>query len=130
MEHKVPVIAQYLCDIAGLKGMERELQSMQDNAPGHAAKETKELPNQLAIITVNWPPYSPDLKPIETLLWKHMKEYLQSRYGDYKFKSYKEQKERITEAWHITPGLLQELMESMPSRMQAVLDAKGKFTKY
>ena len=29
-----------------------------------------------------------------------------------------------------TPGLLQELIESMPDRMQAVIDADGKFTKY
>lgn len=130
-EHTVPVIAQYLCDISGLKGMERELQFMQDNAPGHAAKETKALLASLAIITVNWPPYSPDLNPIETL-WKHMKEYLQKRYGDCTFKSYDEQKIRITEAWNVivTPGLLRELIESMLDRMQAVIDANGKFTKY
>ena len=104
---------------------------MQDNAPGHAVKETKALLEQLAIVVVNWPPYSPDLNPIETL-WKHIKEYLQARYGDCKFKSYDEQKERIQEAWNkiVTPGLLQELIESMPDRMQAVIDAKGKFTKY
>jgi hypothetical protein len=27
----------------------------------------------------------------------------------------------------VTPGLLQELIESMPERMQAVIDANGKF---
>ena len=104
---------------------------MQDNALGHAVKETKELLVSLVVITIKWPPFSPDLNPIETL-WKHMKEYLQLHYGECKFKSYNEQKERITEAWNIivTPGLLKELIESMPACMQAVIDAKGKFTKY
>jgi hypothetical protein len=130
-EHTVPIIAQYLCDIEGLRGMDNELLFMQDNAPGHAAKETKELLREFAIVVVNWPPYSPDLNPIETL-WKHMKEWLQANYGNCNFKSYEEQKERITEAWQkvVTPGLLRELIESMPARMQAVIDAKGKFTKY
>ena len=111
--------------------MERELQFMQDNAPGHADKLTKELLTTLAVVVINWPPYSPDMNPIETL-WKHMKEYLQSLYGDCAFKSYDEQKIRITEAWNkvVTPGLLLELIKGMPERMQAVIDTKGKFTKY
>jgi hypothetical protein len=130
-QYTVPIIAQYLCDIAGLKGMENELIFMQDNAPGHAAKETIALLNELAILTCKWPPYSPDLNPIETL-WKHMKEWLQYHYGDDPFKSYAEQKEKITRAWNavVTPGLLEELIESMPARMEAVIAAKGKFTKY
>jgi len=35
-------------------------------------------------------------------------------------------------AWDIvvTSGLLQELIKSMPARMQTVIDADGKFTKY
>jgi transposase len=47
--------------------MARELLFMQDNAPGHTVKETKELLKTLAIIVINWPPYSLDLNPIETL---------------------------------------------------------------
>jgi hypothetical protein len=66
-ERTVPVIAQYLCDIDGLKGMLNELIFMQDNAPGYAAKETVALLETLAICCCKWPPYSPDLNPIETL---------------------------------------------------------------
>jgi ketohexokinase/beta-glucosidase len=104
---------------------------MQDGAPGHAAKETKALLRQLGIVTILWPAYSPDLNPIETL-WKYMKEYLQRKYGDCKFKSYPEQRARVQEAWDevVTPGLLIELIKSMPRRMQAVINAEGRFTKY
>ena len=61
-----------------------------------------------------------------------MKEYLQARYGDEPFRSYTEQKQKIQEAWNlvVTPGLLQELIESTPARMQAVIEINGKFTKY
>ena len=97
IKHYVPIIAQYLCDIKGLKGMAYELLFMQDNALGHAAKEIKAMLAKLAIIVITWPPYSPDLNPIETL-WKHIKEYLQRKYGLCNFRLYREQKERITEA--------------------------------
>jgi transposase len=49
------------------------------------------------IVVAKWPLYSPNLNPIETF-WKYMKEFLQNKYGDYKFKNYEEQKTRIQEA--------------------------------
>jgi hypothetical protein len=104
---------------------------MQDNAPGHAAKETKQLLHDFAVVIVNWPPFPPDLNPIETV-WKYMKNYLEDTYGDYAFGSYNIQRERVLEAWEevVTSGLLIELIKSMPQRMQAVIDAEGRFTKY
>jgi hypothetical protein len=61
-----------------------------------------------------------------------MKEYLQKKYGDLKFRNYIDLKQKVKEAWDtvVTPGLLQELIEGMPDRMQAVIDANGLFTKY
>ena len=50
-EHTVPLIAQYLRNIAGLKGMENGLDFMQDYAPGHAAKEKITSLEELAILT-------------------------------------------------------------------------------
>jgi hypothetical protein len=103
---------------------------MQDNTPGYAANETKELLANLAVITIKWPPFS-HLNPIETLS-KHMKEYLQLYYGECKYKSYDEQKERITEAWNtvVTLRVLKGLIKSIIARRRAVIDANGKFTKY
>ena len=104
---------------------------MQDNTLGHIAKETKELLATLAIVVVNQPPYSPDLNLIKTL-WKHIREYLQFHYREYKFKSYVEQRERVKEAQTkvVTLGLLQKLIKSIPAHMQAIINVEGKFIKY
>ncbi|PMD53238.1 uncharacterized protein K444DRAFT_171487 [Hyaloscypha bicolor E] len=67
---------------------------MQDNAPGHAAKETIAIIEAYAILRFKWPPFSPDLNPIETV-WKYRKNYLEDKYGDYVFKSYDVQREQI-----------------------------------
>ena len=67
---------------------------MQDNALGHAAKETKQLLEDFAILRFKQPPYSLDLNPIETL-WKYIKNYLQSIYKDLKFKSYNDLKAKV-----------------------------------
>jgi transposase len=104
---------------------------MQDNALGHAAKDILAMLEVLAILREKWPPFSPNLNPIETL-WKYIKIYLEKKYRDYVFKSYDIQRERIWEAWHavVTPGLLIELIKGMPERIKAVILVDGKFTKY
>jgi hypothetical protein len=60
-----------------------------------------------------------------------MKEFLQTKYEDLKFRNYQELKDKVTEAWDVvfTPGILQELAESMLARVQAVINANGLFTK-
>ncbi len=40
---------------------------MQDNAPDHAAKFTREELLKRGITVIFWPSYSPDLNPIETV---------------------------------------------------------------
>jgi hypothetical protein len=104
---------------------------MQDGAPGHAAKDTKELLRTLAIQVISWPPYSLDLNLIKTL-WKHIKEYLTVKYRDYQFQTYEVSQAKVKEAWDVvvTPGLLQELIENMPRRIEVVIAANSKFTKY
>jgi hypothetical protein len=56
------------------------LMFMQDNALGHAAASTVEDLRERGIIRVVWPPFSPDLNPIETV-WCWMKDWIQHRYG-------------------------------------------------
>ena len=47
----------------------------QDNAPPHTARITKQWLANNSIPVLDWPPYSPDLKPIEHV-WGHLKQKL------------------------------------------------------
>jgi len=48
----------------------------QDNAPSHRARATKNAFRELGIELVVWPPYSPDLSPIENV-WAWMKDWME-----------------------------------------------------
>jgi hypothetical protein len=75
-----------------------------------------------------WPAQSPDLNPIEHL-WNHLK----TRLEEYEEapKEMGELWERVDKEWNeIEPEVCQNLIESMPRRVEAVIQAKGGYTKY
>ena len=101
---------------------------MQDGAPGHAAGETKQDLEERGIVVISWPPFSPDLNPIERV-WHIMKNYLQDNYPENM--SYDRLRKAVKDAWEkIGRVELEELINSMQARCQAVIDTKGLFTKY
>ena len=99
-----------------------------DNDPKHTAKSVKEwLSNQEFQVMV-WPAQSPDLNPIEHL-WVHIKRGLNSY--DKPASGMNELWERVQKIWNETSAqTCLNLINSMPSRIDAVLKAKGKWTKY
>jgi len=81
------------------------------------------------IYTIYWPPYSPDLNPIETI-WNWIKDYIENRFGDVQL-SYDNLRAAVKEGWEaITIEQLNSLIDSMRERCEAVIDAQGGYIKF
>jgi hypothetical protein len=113
-----------------------ELIFMQDNAPIHTANRVREWMEENGINTMDWPPYSPDLNPIEHAWWE-LKKQVQRMFPDVingKGDSEEDRsalEEALKAAWlEIPDAFFDALVESMPARIQACIDAKGWHTKY
>jgi len=101
---------------------------MQDNAPGHRGKKTQAEIQRRKMSKIIWPPYSPDLNPIEKI-WDWMKDYIENVFPEQM--TYPQLRAAVQEAWDsITVDQLKELIDSMHDRCQAVIDADGKQTPY
>ena len=97
-----------------------------DNDPKHTSKLVKEWLLYRTPKTLDHPPQSPDLNPIEHL-WEHLDRQIRKR----TISSKTDLKKAITEEWYkITSDVTKKPVESMPRRLNAVLKAKGKQTKY
>ncbi len=113
---------------------------MQDNALTHTAKAVKDWFKNHGFYVIDWPPYSPDLNPIEHLWWA-LKRKLYELFPDLHTLGggEKVQRQRLQDAldhcmramvddpeWDL-PGIL---VGSMGRRLQVVRDARGLNTKY
>ncbi len=98
----------------------------QDLAPAHSAKATNTWFKDHGIPVLNWPANSPDLNPIENL-WGIVRRKM--RYA--RPNNAEELKATIRATWAlITPEQCHRLIDSMPRRIAAVIQAKGAPTKY
>jgi transposase len=122
-ERIIPRISEYLQAHLGL-------QFQQDNGPGHAARYTQEQFREHGITPIFWPPFSPDLNPIETI-WDRLKTILGLQHPEV-HSNYKKLKAALLEAWDtITDEEIRYLIRTeMKARCQAVIDAEGRETKY
>jgi hypothetical protein len=94
---------------------------MQDNDPKHKAHDTLNLLKRLHIPTMEWPPYSPDLNPIENL-WSILDQKLKER----TVRTEQELYDILEAAWNtIAPDTLTGLVHSMPQRCKEVIRNKG-----
>ena len=98
----------------------------QDNDPKHTARRVKDFITDNDIPTFGWPAQSPDLNPIENL-WSILDKKLVNR----KVNTTPELFKLLKQEWNkLTTNELERLVDSMPQRCQAVIDARGLPTKY
>ena len=99
----------------------------QDNDPKHSSKLVQEWFGEKNITVLKWPSQSPDLNPIE-----HLWDVLERRIRMHSdIKSLQQVFNIIESEWSQIPAeTLQKLVDSMPRRCQAVLQAQGYSTKY
>jgi transposase len=100
----------------------------QDNDPKHRSTRATKWLGESGFTIMKWPAQSPDLSPIE-----HLWSYLKRRLDEYEIppSSQNELWQRCEEEWEKIPKeVCQNLIESMPRRVAAVLRAKGGHTKY
>ncbi|KJZ68257.1 hypothetical protein HIM_12350 [Hirsutella minnesotensis 3608] len=111
----------------------------QDNASTHMAAIVQAWLGcrieENGVELVDWPAYSPDLNPIENV-WKMLKERIHETHPELadlpkNYASKQRLCEAAAEAWEdLEDDTLNHLVESMPRRLQAVIDARGWYTKY
>lgn len=107
----------------------------QDNAPVHTAYIVRETLNELGFEIMEWPPYSPDLNPIENL-WALLKAEILKCHPELKHLPNNESTldillEAAQEAWEsLNIEIFEHLSETMPHRVADVIKYEGWHTSY
>ena len=112
----------------------------QDNAPPHVSRKTRQFLEAMTtehhFSITDWPANSPDMNLIENL-WSYLKLELDRKYPDTKMIHGPPHAigsalaQRLMEIWwNIAEDILDRLIDSMPHRIQALIEAKGWYTEY
>ena len=99
-----------------------------DNATPHRARVVQDFLQQQQIDQLPWPAYSPDCNLIEHA-WDTLDRAVRNR--DIQPSNLDELARALQEEWrNIGQRAMNKLVESMPRRIQAVLDSRGGYTRY
>jgi transposase len=111
------------------------LEFMQDGASIHTARVVRKWFEDNGIPLVEWPPFSPDLNPIEHVWW-HLKKAVLDQHPELTDMGEGEEaiqalESALCEAWDSLPDtLFESLIDSMPRRVAACIAAEGWHTRY
>jgi transposase len=100
----------------------------QDNDPKHTSNLAKEWFQKKKVDKLDWPANSPDMSIIEHV-WDYLDRRVRTRTSLPRNRT--ELWDALVEEWgNVEEDYITRLYESMPRRVQALLDAKGGHTKY
>jgi transposase len=109
-------------------GRKRSIILMEDGAMIHRANVSTQWIAKKKIKKMEWPASSPDLNPIENL-WRTMKVRVQDRF--HQGMELEEFQGVLKDVWNeFEPDDYNHLIESMPRRMKAVIQANGRPTRW
>jgi transposase len=98
----------------------------QDNVRFHTTPETVTYLHEKGVSLLEWPPWSPDLNPIENL-WNVLKARVDARFPQ----TMEELEQCIREEWDATDlKFISRICRSMPRRLQLLLDNNGHKISY
>jgi transposase len=99
---------------------------LHDNDKKFNSALVKEFLHTRGVSLIEFPPYSPDLNPMENL-WDTMARAVEK----HSCETIEELQDAVAEEWEkLDRSALLKLAESMPARCQAVIDVRGWHTKY
>ncbi len=127
LQDRLPV----LCDVEGTTATSI---FMHDNAPIHSAEAVQQWLMESPYTVMQWPPYSPDLNPIEHC-WQPLKENVHRLAPNIIYLPTAEAEQRLKAvlptAWQLIPrSHYDALIKSMPDRVKAVIESEGWYTRY
>lgn len=120
------ILQDHVVPYAGFVGADFIL--MHDNARCHTAHITQQFLHEVQIPTMDWPPLSPDMNPIEHL-WDELKRRVRAR--NPAPLNVAELRAALSEEWDRIPqDTVSNLIRSMRNRLEALIRARGGNTKY
>lgn len=97
---------------------------MHDNARPHVTRCVVEYLQEVGIQVMDWPPWGPNMNPIEHA-WDELQRHVRS--GDPILVTLNDLKIALRGEWeNIGDGVIQNLIFSVPGRIRALLDTRGR----
>ena len=98
---------------------------LQDSAPAHRVKNTLSWFESQKIDLISpseWPPYSPDLNPMDYSIWS----ILESKACAARHDNFEKLKTSLLKAWdELTPETLTKICQNFRHRLRSCINSKG-----